>query len=125
MNSKTERKERALQCFAEDLHCSQSILAAFSEECGITEEQAFRLGSCFSDRRRNIRCANCGNENLDTMTFRRFTMHCSVCGHNTHTATGLDTRKIRNAVIILAVAALVGFCFWSLAINKAGFVLYI
>ena len=47
MNNKAEHKERALQCFAEHLHCSQSILAAFSEECGITEEQAFRLGSCF------------------------------------------------------------------------------
>ena len=47
MNSKAERKERALRCFADHLHCSQSILAAFSEECGITEEAAFRLGSCF------------------------------------------------------------------------------
>ena len=47
MNSKTERKERALRCFADHLHCSQSILAAFSEECGISEETAFRLGSCF------------------------------------------------------------------------------
>ena len=56
MNSKTERKERALQCFAGDLHCSQSVLAAFSEECGITEEQAFRLGSCFGSgmRRGNV-----------------------------------------------------------------------
>ena len=72
-----------------------------------------------------MRCANCGNENYDTLTSRRFTTHCSVCGHNTHTATGLDTRKIRNAVIILAVAALVAVSFWALAVNKAGFVLYI
>ena len=60
MNSKAERKERALQCFADDLHCSQSILAAFSEECGITEEQAFRLGSCFgSGMRKGDVCGAC------------------------------------------------------------------
>ena len=60
MNGKTERRERALQCFAEDLHCSQSILAAFSEECGITEEQAFRLGSCFgSGMRKGDVCGAC------------------------------------------------------------------
>ena len=43
MNSKTERKERALRCFADHLHCSQSILAAFSEECGI---QRHAQGKC-------------------------------------------------------------------------------
>ena len=60
MNSKTERKERALRCFADHLHCSQSILAAFSEECGITEETAFRLGSCFgSGMRRGNVCGAC------------------------------------------------------------------
>ena len=60
MNSKAERKERALQCFAEHLHCSQSILAAFSEECGITEEHAFRLGSCFgSGMRKGSVCGAC------------------------------------------------------------------
>ena len=60
MKSETERKERALQCFADDLHCSQSILAAFSEECGITEEQAFRLGSCFgSGMRKGNVCGAC------------------------------------------------------------------
>ncbi len=62
-----------------------------------------------------MRCANCGNENFDTLAFRHFTMHCSVCGHNTFTATGLDTRKVRNAVIILAVAALFAVCFYALA----------
>ena len=53
-------KEKALQCFADGLHCSQSILAAFSEECGITEEQAFRLGSCFgSGMRKGNVCGAC------------------------------------------------------------------
>ena len=60
MNSKAERKERALRCFADHLHCSQSILAAFSEECGITEETAFRLGSCFgSGMRKGNVCGAC------------------------------------------------------------------
>lgn len=60
MNSKAERKERALRCFADHLHCSQSILAAFSEECGITEEAAFRLGSCFgSGMREGNVCGAC------------------------------------------------------------------
>ena len=60
MNSKTERKEKALQCFSDHLHCSQSVLAAFAEECGITEEQAFRLGSCFgSGMRKGNVCGAC------------------------------------------------------------------
>ena len=65
-----------------------------------------------------MRCANCGNENFNTLTFRHFTMHCSVCGHNTFTAAGLDTRKVRNAVIILAVLVLLGFSAWTLATHR-------
>ena len=63
-------------------------------------------------------CANCGNENFNTLTFRHFTMHCSVCGHNTFTAAGLDTRKVRNTVIILAVLVLLGFSAWTLATHR-------
>ena len=40
-------KQKAVDYFSQKLHCSQSVLAAFAEECGITEEQALRLGSCF------------------------------------------------------------------------------
>ena len=65
-----------------------------------------------------MRCANCGNENFNTLTFRHFTMHCSVCGQNTCTVTGLDTRKVRNAVIILAVLVLLGFSAWTLATHR-------
>ena len=61
-----------------------------------------------------MRCANCGNENFDTLTVKRFTLHCSVCGHNTHTATGIDTRKIKLVLIILAIMALLGVCAWCL-----------
>ncbi len=41
------KRDRAIEYFDAKMHCSQSVLAAFSEECGISEEQAFRLGSCF------------------------------------------------------------------------------
>ncbi len=42
-----EHKQKALDYFSQKLHCSQSVLAAFAVECGVTEEQALRLGSCF------------------------------------------------------------------------------
>ena len=60
MNGNTERKEKALEYFTDHMHCSQSVLAVFSEECGITEEQAFRLGSCFgSGMRKGNVCGAC------------------------------------------------------------------
>ena len=56
----TDRRDKALRHFADNLHCSQSVLAVFAEECGITEEQAFRLGSCFgSGMRRGNVCGAC------------------------------------------------------------------
>lgn len=40
-------KEKAVNYFSQKLHCSQSVLVAFADECGVTEEEALRLGSCF------------------------------------------------------------------------------
>lgn len=40
-------KERAVQLFEDGYLCSQSVLAAFAEECGLSEKQALRLGTCF------------------------------------------------------------------------------
>ena len=40
-------KEKALEYFGKKFHCSQSVLAAFADECGLTEEQALKLGACF------------------------------------------------------------------------------
>ena len=40
-------KEKALSYFSEKFHCSQSVLAAFADECGLTEEKALKLGACF------------------------------------------------------------------------------
>lgn len=39
--------EKTINYFSQKLHCSQSVLASFAEECGITEEQSIKLGSCF------------------------------------------------------------------------------
>ena len=55
-----EHEERALGYFGRRLHCSQAVLAAFADECGITEEQAFKLGSCFgSGMRKGNVCGAC------------------------------------------------------------------
>ncbi len=40
-------KEKAVNYFSQNLHCSQAVLAAFAEECRITEEESLKLGSCF------------------------------------------------------------------------------
>ena len=55
-----KKKFKAVQLFSEKMHCSQSVLAAFAEECGITEEMAFKLGSCFgSGMRKGNVCGAC------------------------------------------------------------------
>lgn len=53
-------KEKALDYFSRKFHCSQAVLAAFAEECGITEEQALKLGACFgSGMRKGEVCGAC------------------------------------------------------------------
>ena len=60
MTVENNKRDRAIEYFAAKMHCSQSVLAAFSEECGISEEQAFRLGSCFgSGMRKGEVCGAC------------------------------------------------------------------
>ena len=39
-------KEKALDYFNRKFHCSQSVLAAFADECELTEKQALKLGAC-------------------------------------------------------------------------------
>ena len=54
------QKEKALIYFSEKFHCSQAVLASYAEECGITEEQALKLGSCFgSGMRKGEVCGAC------------------------------------------------------------------
>lgn len=53
-------KEKALDYFAKKFHCSQAVLAAFADECGLTEEQALKLGACFgSGMRKGEVCGAC------------------------------------------------------------------
>ncbi|MBO5521716.1 MAG: C_GCAxxG_C_C family protein, partial [Eubacterium sp.] len=40
-------KDKAVEVFKQKYHCSQAVLAAFAEECGLTEKQALKLGACF------------------------------------------------------------------------------
>lgn len=53
-------KEKALDYFDRKFHCSQAVLAAFASECGLTEEQALKLGACFgSGMRKGEVCGAC------------------------------------------------------------------
>ena len=38
-------KEKALEYFGDKFHCSQSVIAAFADECGLTEEKALNYFS--------------------------------------------------------------------------------
>ena len=56
----TDKQIKAVDCFNKNMHCSQAVLFAFAEECGITEEMALRLGSCFgSGMRKGNVCGAC------------------------------------------------------------------
>lgn len=53
-------KEKALEYFDNKFHCSQSVIAAFAEECGLTEEKALKIGACFgSGMRKGEVCGAC------------------------------------------------------------------
>ena len=53
-------KELALKYFGRKFHCSQAVLAAFADECGITEAQALKLGAGFgSGMRKGEVCGAC------------------------------------------------------------------
>ena len=56
----TNKRDMAIEYFSQKMHCSQAVLAAFSEECGISEGQAFKLGSCLgSGMRKGEVCGAC------------------------------------------------------------------
>ena len=53
-------KEKALEYFGDKFHCSQSVIAAFAEECGLTEEKALKIGACFGNgMRKGEVCGAC------------------------------------------------------------------
>lgn len=54
------RKEKALDYFNKEFHCSQAVLAAYADVCGLTEEKALMLGACFgSGMRKGEVCGAC------------------------------------------------------------------
>lgn len=63
MNSQgnsTRHSDKALSLFACNFHCSQAVIAAFADECGISEEQALKLGGCLgSGMRKGEVCGAC------------------------------------------------------------------
>lgn len=53
-------KDKAIEYFDKKFHCSQAVLAAFADECGLTETQALKLGACFgSGMRKGEVCGAC------------------------------------------------------------------
>ena len=53
-------KEKAVQYYQDGYLCSQSVLAAYAEEYGLTEEQALKLGTCLgAGMRKGEVCGAC------------------------------------------------------------------
>lgn len=53
-------EEKALSYFQDKFHCSQSVLAAYAEEFGLTEEQALKVAYCLnSGMRKGEVCGAC------------------------------------------------------------------
>ena len=53
-------EETALRYFGDRFHCSQSVLAAYAPELGLTEEQALKIAYCFNaGMRRGEVCGAC------------------------------------------------------------------
>ena len=53
-------KERAVQYYEDGYLCSQSVLAAYAEEYGLSKEQALKLGTCLgSGMRMGEVCGAC------------------------------------------------------------------
>ena len=54
------RQEKALKYFMDGFHCSQAVFASCADRCGITEEQALKIGACFgSGMRKGEVCGAC------------------------------------------------------------------
>ena len=54
------RQDRAVDYFNRGFHCSQAVLAAYTDQCGLSEEKALKLGACFgSGMRKGEVCGAC------------------------------------------------------------------
>ena len=53
-------KDKALELYNSGFLCSQSVFAAFADECGISEEDALKIGACFgAGMRKGEVCGAC------------------------------------------------------------------
>ena len=53
-------EEKALLYFQDKFHCSQSVLAAYAKELGLTEQQALKIAYCLnSGMRKGEVCGAC------------------------------------------------------------------
>ena len=53
-------KEKALDYYSRGFHCSQAVLAAYADECGLSEKLALKLGACLgSGMRKGEVCGAC------------------------------------------------------------------
>ena len=101
------RQEKALDYFSRGFHCSQSVLAAYADRCGLSEEQALKLGACFgSGMRRGEVCGACsgalmvlgslyGQHNLSDSRSRQLANEVSATHTTTLNANGAVLSYIR------------------------------
>lgn len=64
-------EEKALSYFKDKFHCSQSVLAAYADELGLTEEQALKIAYCFNAGMKKFLCA---------ILFLTMVISLSACG---------------------------------------------
>ena len=56
----TSHSDRARNLFSSNFHCSQAVIAAFADECGVTEQQALKMGGCLGSGMRKAEvCGAC------------------------------------------------------------------
>ena len=88
-----DHKEKALNYFSQKLHCSQSVIAAFADECGISEEQALKLGSCFGGGMRK-------GEVCGAVTGALMVLGLLYCQKNTGDLEGRETSNKANDLML-------------------------
>lgn len=82
------RQEKALDYFSRGFHCSQAVLAAYADQCGLSEEQALKLGACFgSGMRKGEVCGACSGALMVLGS-----LYGQVC------LSGEESRRVENEV---------------------------
>ena len=82
------KQEKALDYFSRGFHCSQAVLAAYADQCGLSEEQALKLGACFGSGMRKGEV--CGAYSGALMVLG--SLYGQVC------LSGEESRRVENEV---------------------------